>query len=94
MTIAPKWKTRRIDPEAFRRTFATVSHEYTTSNIKVYYPSTVAAFDAVQYVLCTDALLGVVRTPSGAIAAFRDGEFAGWHPTVAIAAEVCRSTFR
>lgn len=54
-------------------------------NILVIDARSMADLEAAQYVACTDCMFLVVTCQSGAIAAFADGEFRGWHPTVDIA---------
>lgn len=61
-----------------------------TQGINVYYPRGNMALKALEYVLCTDASRGVVVVGS-TILAYRRGEFAGFHPNVAIAAQVASS---
>lgn len=82
-----------MTPETVRRyrSIARGINRERNQGINVFYPRNERERKALEYVLCTDAARGVVVTSSRTILAYRRGEFAGFHPSVAIAALVAAS---
>lgn len=68
----------------WRKRFSSITAER-VSGVLVKKTLTRGDFEACQYVACTDSLRMVIVAGSGAVAAYKSGEFRGWHPSVDIA---------
>lgn len=72
----------QLKAREWRNTFARLSGK-TVDGVNVLVAPNLKAYEACQYVACTDSLRLVVQTGSGAIAGFQWGEFRGWYTAVA-----------
>lgn len=83
------FSTGPVKAAEWRRCYGRLSSQ-TVEGVLVKDAPTLAAFEAAQYVACTDSLRVIVRANNGSIALYQWGEFRGWYTSLPAAVHDAR----